>query len=186
MGGNLKGQPLLGPRAAARSEKPEKQHYVPKFWLRLFGHGDGNGLIWGHDKVSGETRVRSVNRSAAADDYYAVNYPDAERDMALEREFSKLETYAAPMIKALAGLRPGHHPLAPLTMDLPAGWVALSYARVPASIDRNLAMAKFTVAVETDMLLRNPEKYRRRSRASDAEVLLRVQLERKDGHGGYR
>jgi uncharacterized protein DUF4238 len=165
MGSNLKGPPLVAPRAVARSEKPENQHYVPKFWLRLFGHGDGNGLIWAYDKVSGETRVRSVNKSAAADDYYAVNYPDARRDMALEREFSKLETYAAPMIKALAGLRSGHHALDALTMELLAGWVALSYARVPATIDSNLAMAKFTVAVETDMLLRNPEKYRRRSRA---------------------
>jgi hypothetical protein len=148
--------------------KPENQHYIPQFMLRLFGHGDGNGLIWRHDKRTGKTSEESVKRSAAAPDYYAVNYPGRERDQSLERLFSRLETMAAPVIKSLAALEPGAYPLDATTRDLLAGWFALSRARVPGTIDQTMAMAKFTVAVETDMFLRNPDRYRERSRSGGA------------------
>jgi hypothetical protein len=156
------------PRGVSATPKPENQHYIPKFMLRLFGHGDGNGLIWTHDKTTGVTSVKSVNKVASGPDFYAVNYPDRERDMALERVFNRFETMAAPVIKSIASLAPGIYPLDPATRDLLAGWLALSKARVPETIDQTLAMAKFAVAVETDMLLRNPEEYRRRSRAKGA------------------
>lgn len=148
-----------------RTPRAENQHYIPQFMLRLFGHGDGNGLIWGYDKRTGLTAERSVKKSAAAPDYYSVNYPEGRRDVSLERLFNSLETAAAPVIKRIVALAPGRYQLDPATRDLLAGWLALAHARVPATIDQTLAMAKFAVAVETDMLLRNPDRYRERSRA---------------------
>lgn len=168
---------VRAPRVTARSEKPENQHYVPKFWLRLFGHGDGNGLIWACNRASGETTVRSVNKSAAGADYYSVDYPDAKRDMALEREFSKLERITAPFVRSLGNLLPGSYEVDAATRDLLATWIALSRARVPGTIDTTLAMAKLSVAVEVDMLLRNPDEYRKRSRAggsTESDEVLEV------------
>lgn len=82
---------------------------------------------------------------------------------------------AAPLLKALAILPPGVHDMGTDARSLLAGWLALSHSRVPSTIDSTMAMAKWTVAVETDMLLRNPERYRERARAagdthSDAEI----------------
>lgn len=145
---------------------PENQHYIPKFLLRAFGHGQGRGHVWGLDKATGAITARSVRKSASAPDFYAINYPDRGRDVTLERVFGALENAAAPLIKALADLPPGTYPLGAAERDLLAGWLALAHARVPATIDSTLAMAKFTVAVQADILLRNPEEYRRRSRAS--------------------
>ena len=109
-----------------------------------------------------------MKKSAAAPDYYAVNYRGRGRDVELEKVFNRLETMAAPLIKALADLPPGVHDFSPDARGLLAGWLALSQARVPSTIDSTMAMAKFGAAVETDMLLRNPERYRERSRAGGA------------------
>lgn len=156
------------PRLVNAESKPENQHYIPKFMLRLFGHGDGHGLIWTHDKPSGVTRVESVNKMAAAPDFYTVNYPDREHDQTLERVFNRFETMAAPVIKSVASLGPGTYALDAPTRDLLAGWLALSRARVPDTVGSTMAMAKFTAAIQTDMLLRNPEEYLTRSRAGGA------------------
>ena len=71
---------------------------------------------------------------------------------------------AAPLLRTLASLPPGVHGLPLDARGLLAGWLALAHARVPGTIDSTQAMAKWTVAVETDMLLRVPERYRERSR----------------------
>lgn len=147
----------------------ENQHYIPQFLLRLFGHGQGRGEVWTCDKATGTIRSRSVRKSASGPDFYAINYPDERgRDTSLEDLFGLLENAAAPLLRALADLPPGHHEMGAAERDLLAGWLALSYARVPGTIDTTMAMAKFAVAVQTDMLLRNPDEYRRRSRASGA------------------
>ena len=159
--------------------KPENQHYIPQFLLRLFGHGQGHGHIWTADKASGVIKPRSVRQVASGPDFYAINFPDARgRDTSLEDAFEILETAAAPFLKHLGGLPPGRHEMGPPERELLAGWLALSYARVPGTIDTTLAMAKFGAAVETDMLLRNPDEYRRRWRAagateSDADIEVR-------------
>lgn len=156
--------------------KPENQHYIPQFLLRLFGHGQGHGHVWTCDKATGVIKPRSVRKSASGPDFYAINFPDARgRDTSLEDAFEILETAAAPFLKVLGSLPPGRHEMGAGERDLLAGWLALSYARVPGTIDTTLAMAKFAVAVQTDMLLRNPVEYRRRSRAggvtkTDAEL----------------
>ncbi|MEJ7697134.1 MAG: DUF4238 domain-containing protein [Candidatus Limnocylindrales bacterium] len=121
--------------------KPENQHYIPKLMLRLFGHGDGKDLIWAHDKTTDCLTKRSVNRSASAPDYYAVNYPDLGRDVELERVFGRLETISAPLIKWMGALAPGPYELDAATRDVIASWLALSHARVPASIDQTFALA---------------------------------------------
>jgi hypothetical protein len=143
----------------------ENQHYIPQFMLRRFGHGQGHGLVWICDKASGRISPRSVRKSASGPDFYAVNYPDRGKDSSLEDVFEALETMAAPLVRTLGNLPPGRHEFSPEARELLAGWLALSYARVPGAIDSNLAMAKFTVAVQTDMLLRNPEEYRGRAQA---------------------
>jgi hypothetical protein len=159
----------------ARQVRPENQHYIPKFLLRLFGHGQGHGHVWTCDKATGVITRRSVNRTASGPDFYAINYPDARDTASLERLFGALESAAAPFLKALGVLPPGRHEMGAAERDLLAGWLALSYARVPGTIGTTLAMAKFAVAVQTDMLLRNPAEYRRRARAqgtskTDAEL----------------
>jgi Protein of unknown function (DUF4238) len=147
--------------------KPENQHYIPQFLLRIFGHGQGRGHVWTCDKATGVIRPRSVRKSAAGPDFYAINFPDGRgRDTSLEDAFEVLENAAAPFLKALDGLPPGRHELGMAERELLAGWLALSHARVPGAIDTDLAMAKFVVAIQTDMLLRNPDEYRSRWRAS--------------------
>jgi hypothetical protein len=167
--------PLPHARGVSAPPKPENQHYIPQFLLRQFGHGQGHGHVWVCDKATGRVMKRSVKRSASAPDFYAVNYPDRGRDVELEHVFGRLETIAAPLLKALAVLPPGAHDVGTEARGLLAGWLALSHSRVPSTIDSTMAMAKWTVAVETDMLLRNPERYRERARAtgdthSDAEI----------------
>ncbi|MBF6604221.1 MAG: DUF4238 domain-containing protein [Chloroflexi bacterium] len=151
-----------------KPDRPENQHYIPQFVLRLFGHGPGQGLVWRYDKTTDRITVGSVRKSAVAPDYYAINHPARGRDVELERVFGLHESRIAPLIKQLARLEPEVHELARDARDAIAGHLALQYARVPATRDQTWAMAAVTVAAETDMLLRHPEHYRARSRAVGA------------------
>jgi Protein of unknown function (DUF4238) len=141
-------------------------HYVPQFHLRQFGHSDGNGRIWVYDKTTDEIFRRSVKSIAGEPGYYTVTDPQRGTHDDLERLFSMLESSVAPLIKQLATLPPGRHPVSFFARDALAGYIALLYHRGPRARAWIHGMGQLIELAHLDMDLRDPERFRRRARAA--------------------
>ena len=152
-----------------------RHHYVPQFHLRQFGHAEGNGRIWVYDKQADSIGRRSVKSIASEINYYRVRDGKGGHSDDLESLFSYIESAAAPLIRWLADLPPGNHSLHPAERDTVAGYTALLWARGPTQRRKTLAMGEFMARAEIDMLLRNPDAFRKHTRkmgdgGSDADI----------------
>lgn len=77
---------------------PKKHHYVPEFYLKGFCC---DGKLWVHDRERGTYERLRPETSGIEKNFYAFTGEDGRRDTSAERELSRVENAAAPVIKKL-------------------------------------------------------------------------------------
>jgi len=76
-------------------------HYLPQFYLRNFGIPRKPAFVWSYIR-NGNPREKAIKSVASIDDLYTLtNAPPEVNHRALDGEFQKIETAAAPIIKHL-------------------------------------------------------------------------------------
>ena len=143
-----------------------RHHYVLQFHLRRFGHGHGAGRIWVFDKTSDTITSRSVKAVAPEIGYYTINDRKRRTDDGLEALFSRIESWAAPILRRLSLLEEGEHEFPAAARGSVAGYLALLHARVPGQRDQVRGMREFSELVHLDMDLRDPDRFAGRARGA--------------------
>jgi hypothetical protein len=86
----------------AKTPKPKRHHYVPRFYLDYFASeiSPGHRLLWAYDKAGGAPRPQTPKDTAVESNFYTVDTTTG-RTVAIEESFSELETAAAAVLKCL-------------------------------------------------------------------------------------
>jgi len=77
---------------------PKKQHYVPKFYLKGFCR---DGKLWMYDRDRGNLDQLRPETVGIAKDFYTFADEEDRRDVSAERELSRIENAAAPIIRRI-------------------------------------------------------------------------------------
>jgi hypothetical protein len=101
------------------------QHYIPKFYLKGFTDKDKN--LWVYEKHK-PLRQSTPKNEAHRPDYYTLNENDADKDV-VERELSRIESLAAPIVRKLVTPQ---YVLTPENAGNLLLFAAFMFARVPA------------------------------------------------------
>lgn len=126
-----------------RSSTERRHHYVPRFLLSGFTEERTNkGRLWVFDTNSLRSWPSNPIDAGHIRDFYRIDVADAD-PLAVERTFSKIEDYAAPVVRALlaraeGGLNDGTTGFSVGKDELNAtmNLVALQILRVPAQRDK--------------------------------------------------
>lgn len=90
--------------AKAKTPKPKRHHYVPRFYLDYFANGISRGrrVLWAYDKAGGAPRPQAAKDTAVESNFYTIDTTSGPT-VAIEESFSELETAAAAVLKRLQG-----------------------------------------------------------------------------------
>ena len=121
--------------------KTKRHHYVPQFYLKNFAvdkPGKTQGF-WVYDKDGGEPKFQTPVNTAVKSGLYSVEIPGEDAEL-LEREvFGKSENAGKPIIDKLqvAESAPSGYERKEM-----AGFLAVTYARVPRTVELVREMGK--------------------------------------------
>lgn len=82
-----------------RSQRPKRQHYVPRFYLNNFA--DAQGLVWTYDVLTDEVRAGSSENTAVQTNFYSTVDENGEHLDLLEDWLAGVEAKAAPIYPKL-------------------------------------------------------------------------------------
>ncbi len=124
----------------SRGEIPQRQHYIPRFWLQGFADPPTKAGKVSAVDLTGETRTSRVStrRAATESRFYTLTGPDERPSPGLEDLLGHIENRAAPAFKRIASGSLGLSPVERLSV---AFLLAAQIVRTPTHIRVNIQQA---------------------------------------------
>lgn len=167
------------PPSAARRPEPKQQHYVHRAYLEGFVDPDlerrGESYVWAY--LPGKSPFRQKPDRIAKRNYYYCFDRENRRQFDFEHTLQKLEDVSLPIVRRLRSRQFQFDPEDRLTL---AGYIALSYTRVPrfeglvnrmATLDAAFHLQDFTSDPENLKLLAREESERTGKEVTPEQLL---------------